>query len=687
MGFVLLFLLSTLAAFAALAVAVRADLRGRAETLVAASLLWNALIVAPIYVLALTHRLWPRSLAISVLLTSLAVLGHASRGPGLRALTHDTTRAFIGILRMPFDALALSARPPRFVFVGVLFAALLLSYLAISAYLGQPLPKWDPLWYHDTIVGFTIQNHGFTMVDLPDTLQKVNGYVRLGEMTQLWFVIFTDRRLADIANLLFAPAIAAATYALARRYTTRVLAIGWAVSVILMPACAYYLHGTYVDPLNAAHVLGAVLFATLDRPRIRDGALAGLAIALSVGSKAISLISAPITGLVGAVLLLRTHWHGRRRAGVAVVLGSVALIVATASATYLRNYLAFHNPFWPDMRVEIPSLGIHWPGQGPWSGAEGQHGDGTPLNLNESLPKLLNHLLALPFSVHGMWFDQAVEYGIGIVWVALPLAVMGFVAVFFVAVRRRVSAPVPFDRPPPIAIALILGVMIAGSPALWGPRYHVPHVALICVIAAWFTHRRPWDHLEEPAVSMLVVTSLMMFWWAPEPRYYLSPERLVQLARARPLARELDQNLGAPTGTAAAFAREKELTPGTLAIFNDQYSAYPSLYWNNTYSNRVQYLRSTPDFLTRARQAGATWINLSPQDPLINAARRPGSGWQEVGQLNAYVAGYAFRRVELPAPPAPPPPAPARAADGQLRAAPPARPSAPPHPKGASASP
>ena len=163
---------------------------------------------------------------------------------------------------MPFEALALTYRPRRFIFVGVAFTALLMLYLAVSAYLGQPLPRWDPLWYHDTIVGFTIQEHGFSMVDLPDTLQKVNGYVRLCEMTQLWLVIFADRRLADLTNLLFAPAIAAATYVMARRYTTRVLAIGWGIAVVLMPACSTYLQSTYVDPQNAALVLGGVVFST-----------------------------------------------------------------------------------------------------------------------------------------------------------------------------------------------------------------------------------------------------------------------------------------------------------------------------------------------------------------------------------------------------------------------------------------
>ena len=697
MGFALLFALSALAAFAALAVVVRARLRGRAEVLVAASLIWNALIVAPIYAVGLTNHLWPSTVALGALVSSSAAFWLASRGVGARALARATVDMLRGLLRMPIDALALCRRPFRFVFLGVLLAGLMLLYLAVSAYLGQPLPRWDPLWYHDTIVGFTIQNHGFSMVDLPDTLQKVNGYVRLGEMTQLWLVIFADRRLADISNLLFAPAIAAATYTLARRYTGRVIAIGWGVAVILMPACSNYLHGTYVDPQNAALVLGAIVFATIERPRLRDGALAGLGLALAIGSKGLALVSVPAIGLVGAVILLRDHWHTRRRDALAVVAGSAVLIIATAASTYLRNYWAFHNPLWPDMRVEIPSLGIHWPGQGPWANEMGQ-GGGTPVNLNESLPKLLDHLYALPFSVKGMYFDQAVEYGSGIVWVALPLGVLGFFATLWTALHRRLGHLAAAEAAPPLAIALIFAVMIAGSPALWGPRYHVAHVGLLVVLAAWFTRRPAWQGLEEAAVSAVIITSFMMFWWTPaSSQYFLTPARLLALAKATPLEREVDKDLGAPTTLSVGLLREKELKPGTLLVFDEHYSASPSLFWNTKFSNRVKFVRGGPGFLDRAAKEGATWISLSPLDAQLAAARAPGSGWQEVGELNPYVTGIAFRRVapgpqaaapKVPAPAAPRPAAPPAVAAPRPGAppavAPPrpgARPKAPPAPR------
>jgi hypothetical protein len=371
----------------------------------------------------------------------------------------------------------------------------------------------------------------------------------------------------------------------------------------------------------------------------------------------------PIIGLVGIVTLLRAHRGARRGAAVAVVLGGVALVLAMASATYLRNYFKFHNPFWPDMRVDVPALKIHWPGEGPLlGGTEVGKANGLPVNLNEPFPKLMEHLFALPWTVKGMYFDQAVEYGIGVVWVAFPLGAVALLLVFWLAFRRGLGHLPSDEAAPPLALALILGVMVAGSPALWSPRYHPAHVGMLFALIAWLGRRPAWERVHEPALAVVVVTSLMMFWWQPEPRYFFSLERLEALARAPALQRELDPELGAPTTLAGGLAREKELTRGKLLVFDEQYSGYPSLFWNNTYSNRVQFVHGGPGFLARAAEAGATWVFLSAQDPQLAAAQMPGSGWQEVGVLNPIMTGYAFRRVpgsaappRLPAPPAAPP--------------------------------
>ena len=667
LGFVVLFLLSALAAAAALAIACRARLSGRAQMVVAASLLWNALILLPIYVLGLLGYLTDVSLGLASVVVSAGAFAIASRGVGIVPMLRETGTAAVGLLRLPIDALVLCWRERSLVFVGIAFATVLLPYLGLSAWLAQPLPHWDPLWYHDTMVGLTIQNHSFAMVDLPMTLQKVNGYVRLAEMTQLWMVIFADRRLADVTNLLFAPLLAAGTYVLARRYAGKVPSIGWGLAVVLIPTNLGFLHSTYVDPQYGALLLGAVVFATVDRPRFRDACLASLALALTIGSKGLALVTVPVTGAVGAWLFLREHWQDRRRAALLTVGGGLLAIALVASTTYLRNYWAFHNPFWPDLRVDIAALNIHWPGTGPWA-ADGP-AQGPSVNLNEPFSALLEQWFAAPWAVKNVMYEQAAEYGIGVTWIIFPLGLFAFVACLVAAVRlarqrRRARnagerIPVsPVASRPPLAIALIAAGLFAGSPALWTARYHIAGVAMLTALIAWLTGRPERERLGEAAAACVLLMSMMMFWWTPVPRWWYTPEQLLKLAQASPVEREVANDLGAPTMRVAGLARERELGPGTLLVFNDRYSGFPSIFWNRAFTNRVVYMHSGPDFLARAAKAGAKWIYLLEPGTIVQA-RAAGSGWQEIGPLNAINGGgLVFRRGPVTAPPKalPPPP-------------------------------
>jgi hypothetical protein len=320
-----------------------------------------------------------------------------------------------------------------------------------------------------------------------------------------------------------------------------------------------------------------------------------------------------------------------------------------ASTTYLRNYWAFHNPLWPDLRVEIPELGIHWPGLGPWSEESAAQG-GMKVNLNEPTSTLLEQLFALPWSIKGMFYDQVVEYGIGIIWVAIPLGALALGACIVAALGRLVTGEWRDrgGRPPPLALAIILASIVWGSPALWGPRYHIGGVGVLVALVAWVAGRPPRHRLGEAAAATVLVTSLMMFWWTPPPRWWYTPDQLARAAHASPVEREVDNDLGAPTTRATGLARERELEAGTVLVFTDRYGGFPSILWNRHFSNRVLYLRTGADLLERARQAGATWLFLHDNDPSVVTARQPGSGWQEVGKLNPINGGLAFRRVPVP---------------------------------------
>ena len=89
-----------------------------------------------------------------------------------------------------------------------------------------------------------IQNHGFAIVDLPQTpIQKINGYPRLSEMLGLWFGIFAGRRLIDLPNVLLMPGFFCAIFASCRRQSVDTLSsLGWAGVGTTIPAyvCLLY---------------------------------------------------------------------------------------------------------------------------------------------------------------------------------------------------------------------------------------------------------------------------------------------------------------------------------------------------------------------------------------------------------------------------------------------------------------
>ncbi len=236
-GVAKLCLLSALAMVAALSVAVRGRFEGRAETAAAAGLLWNAIVLTPIYALGLTNRLTATSLGLTSAAFSVAVLFASMVGRRPREVAADVAREALAIARMPFEALRDAWVARSVVLVGLVFSVVLILWTGLTSYYSPSWRQWDALWYHEPIIAFTIQNHGFAVVDLPQTgLQKINGYPRLCEMTQLWFVIFTDRRLIEIANSFLAPLFMLVVYLLAQRQartrdftkSRRVASMGWA---------------------------------------------------------------------------------------------------------------------------------------------------------------------------------------------------------------------------------------------------------------------------------------------------------------------------------------------------------------------------------------------------------------------------------------------------------------------------
>jgi hypothetical protein len=658
-GLLLSAVLNVLAVGAALAVGLRAKLAGRAELALATIMTWNFLVMCPVYALGFANRLDARTLALVSAPWFAFIFAIARGATPLRTFAPELGRAALGLARLPLDAVVLSVRAKSSVAIGVVFTLAMLVWTLGCAYLTPSWKEWDALWYHEPIIGFAIQNHGFAFVDLPaGHAQKINSYPRLCEMTQLWFAIFMDRRVIDMVGHVAPPALALSVYVLSRRYThDAVLAVALGCALILSPACSRLLGSIYVDPQNAAFVLAAAHFATRPGCRVRDAMFATMCLTLAVGSKQMALVPVGILSLVAAARLLRQAPR-RPLATAGIILAGVALIGAMAGAIYVRNWLHFGNPFWPDLKYDNDKWGIHWPGIQEFE----PRGTGSlRFDINLPLSDLLEGLYGIPYSGVLSPYNQMFEYGIGVVWLVVPIAVVACVAVCVALVRDLFGLVlrVPEWRAAPetrniAPLVVTLAAMIHFSPALWGPRYQVAAMGLALVLIAWAAGRRGFGVFGRECAGALVTMGIVSFfwmtprtwlWWSEARAYAKIPFPTREVTPAAEISPTLPIWNGSPVTKVAGLAREKEQAPGAVFAFPSNYGSYMALFWNNEYSNRVVYVPEFEDFLGDVMKSNALWAYCAAGDPVCGVLAAPNSGWAQVGPLDVEGHGTVFRRT------------------------------------------
>lgn len=627
----LLVLLTGLALFAS-AVVTR-DTKSRAESIVATSLVWTALVVGPVYLLGLAGLLTRPLLAMAVAASSGGIVLHRAFRHGRASLAADARR-LLTLARSPIDGIVTAAKRRSLVAVVATLALLAFPYLLFTAWVAPAYRDFDALWYHEPIVAFTIQNHGFAKIPLPSHLQVINGVPRLCEMTQLWFSIWAGRRLVDVANVAFMPLLAASMFALARRFSRDVLAsLAWASALVLMPGFLRLVQSSMVDPESAALLLGAAYFVThteLDHRRARYGALG---LALAAGAKIWFVV--PV-GLLTLLLLARLL-VARRRLDAAI---SALSVLAMLAVTYGRNWLLFGNPFWPMLRYDNATLGIHWKGELPASPS-------APISFNEPFLVFYEKMLAKPYTAdgaHHAW--QIDDYGFAWSWVVLPLAVFSAVVAvvrwlwYELAARRGLPSSdedLALGRSA-AALAIVGGTSLYLTPAIHIARYHVASVAMLVACLTWIFPRLKRDgaRLAEHAGVIAAFGSIMMIYWAPRrpPWVFVhEPAQLVQWLKAPPPPSAVVER--------TALAREAEI--GRDAVVAFEHINLTALLWNDRYSNRVVWLSSLYP-LEEAERAGATWI-YSRDGGVLDAGLKKSPSWELVGPLEREpIIGKIWRR-------------------------------------------
>jgi hypothetical protein len=633
LGFITFFGLSVFAAIAALSVATRLRYEGRASLALAAIVLWHAIVLLPLTWLGWTNHLTRFASGMLVASAALATLTLSFLGTEPGDHVREVLRSAWKLVRLPFDGIRLAFHDDGFLAFGAFFALVTMLWTAWLSYLA-PSSSWDGIWYHECIVGWSIQNRGFQLVQMPITLENVNGCPRLSETLNLWFVLFTDRRFIEMPNsVVAAPMLMLGFYSIVRRFApTPANAIGWSTALYLMPACLLQMRSTYVDVHVAALFLAALYYATRPGMRLLDAAMAALCLGMLAASKALGL---PWMGILGIVALPRTIFANLRRrpfATLGTVLGGIVLATTIAAPIYVRNWITHHNVFWP-VQIDVEQFNIHWPG------------NFDPV-IDRPYKQLLLDMLAVYVPGHDFHDPRVWGYGMGFPFFVLPWAMLMLPVALLVVISSVFKKPFDNKTWGLLVISMAIGATWPLAPQKWFARYNIQIVAGLAFVAAWSGTRR-WTRRASNALAAIAVgTSMIMLYWA-EPGWSVTIDSAKKLWDMTPEERASWESISYSFESKAAAAREEEIGEGDVVAFTDVHT-FPSLLWNERFSNSVIYIQSGmgDSFLSRVDSVGAKWIASTPGTVDYQTLKSHPTRWEEVGLMSQSPPWVVFRRVD-----------------------------------------
>jgi len=609
-GWLLFDVLTMLAVADAIGVAMLVT-SARVERFVVGTAVFFGLIAAPSLALGYLEVLYPASLAIVSAIVFAAVAFAVTR----KISPREVLFAAREIAMLPLEGLRECVRARSVVVVPLAWAFALGVYAFFEAW-RVPNVDWDALIYHEPIVGFALQNHGFAMVHLPPnaSIQAVNAYPKLCEMTSLWFVAFTDRTLMELPNVISYPALAAAGYLVFRRFCDRVPAMGLAAVLAFMPQIWSQLCMMAIDVEVAFFAVFGLHMATREGMRVRDVACAFLAAALLVASKGSGLaIAASITCV--AIVRAFVALPGERRR-LAIVSSACALgVVGIGVVPYVRDWRAFGNPLWP---VTFRAFGHDFAGL---------------LTLREIVvDQPLSATFGSFFELPGEGLVDIVKHGFGfaIPWIIFPIAIL---ALPIAAFRR-------FEGARGLVWIVVLGVAFTLTTPTLGrnSRYNIHILVCVMALAAWVIGRAPRVARELvfalcAFLSVVPLFKLNGWLWS-----YNAAKDTTFLAHPFGSRSQIDN----PRFELLASARDAELGKGDVAA-EDWSTLFIGELWTFDFSNRVEVVECNGDTCLSgfdavnakwaAATAGATQHALD-ESPL----------WERVGRMTSEDGAIVYRR-------------------------------------------
>lgn len=633
----------------------------RAERVAATCVVWTSLVVLPMYVLGLTNTLTRTTVAATTVgASAIAVLAVRRLDPARFA---TVGRRLVEALLLPLTAIKLSARRHPLLAFTLVLAELFFGWQLVTALLAGYFGDWDALWYHEPLIAWMIQNHGFRVESLPNVHQVANGYSRLCEVTQTWFALWGGRQMVDVTNFMFVPLLVASTYGLARRFIAdRAIAIALGVGMFLLPGVSRLLRSTMMDAEAGALLLATCAFVSHPELTKKRSVLFVLAATLAVGSKMLVYPTIGVACIVFAVRLLLQHRSFGLRWSLGLIVACAAYVGAMVAVTHVRNFIHFHNPLWP-LTYKMPALGIDWRGVDPAFNPEA-------LRQSHHLPlgEVAEKAIAKPYTVNGaahIWHVD--DYGFGMAFVVAPLAMLACALAPLVWLgtlgRRMVGSLVShagslrerwLQRRPAsrfearagqaTLLSLFAYVGYATSHATHIPRFTIAAIAIAVAVVSWlFSLRRGGRDLALIAFTMQLSAAIMTYWAdsIPSRAWVLSWKQMAQLVRTPSPLREVSK-VSSAVYESTGLARERELGPGDVVGY-DESILLPGFLWNNAFSNRCIWLDDRYDPLGQAERLGAKWVATGKGTLLARQVAAAPERWELVGSYNGGPDAYRRR--------------------------------------------
>lgn len=620
----LLIVVSALLALAALALAARLFAEQEDEQAFAAGVLFLMGCYLSVHTLGWCNVLTRRNLALTTVALSLTTLaaclvGVSERRRFVRAALLLPPRALLRALRVTW-------RAQSFTFFGLVGALGVIAWTSFLTYLA-PSNSWDGMWYHDSIVGFAIQNRGFAIErSLPVYHALINGYAKGSEYFSIFPVLLWDRRLIELHPSVFGLVALPGLTALFRRLGLRAHhAVGLASTFVLLPAFCLQMRSTYIDATVVTIYLFAVYFATVPRLRVRDAVMATVATGMLCNAKSSGL---PIAAVVFGLLSLRIALAFVRKAPLRTAVGLVlalATVTAVGGPIYIRNYTTYKNPFYP-LPLHSERLNIHW--EGPLS-----------VTILHDWQRFIPHLISPPVPNAEFPDTHTNGYGNGVPFLVFPVALAGVLwlaRTWLRAARERRVGPALAQVTTLTLLTLALAPI---TPSVTWARFALPMLLGVFCLYAWCIAHERVGNFSEGSLASLVFTSFLTLLWS-DPAWTVTPARAWELWKQTPEERSGADILFAPVAE-VGLARAAEIKRGDLVLA--EYAVdFMSLLWNERYTNEVRMFDA--DDLPKAKvlfqREKPKWVAARPLSPVGRALSQDPLNWQPIGDVRGGVTAY-----------------------------------------------